>query len=147
MEGEVGQRTVAVLIIGVAASHSVRGAVFVAFAAIIVATNLALGGTINLINTVRMLLASVLVMVVVVAVAGIGVGVVVIMSVLAMSLSVRMTVISMRMAVAVIVRTSFLVIVVVVDSRGTTARRSVLLGAARTAVDAHGGKRYKSELW
>lgn len=136
----MGQRTVAVLIIGVAASQSVRGAVFVAFAAIIVAANLALGGTINFINTVRMLLASVLVMVVVVA--GSGVGVVVIMSVLAMSLSVLMTVISMRMAVAVIVRTSIVVIVVVVDCRRTTARRSVLLGAARTAVGAHGGKRY-----
>lgn len=98
-EARSGWQTIAVLLIGVAASQRLGAAVGIGVAAVSVVADFALDGTIIFINAVRMLLGSGLVVVVVVVVSVISMGVVMVM---VMVMSMAVSVVGMSMIVSVI---------------------------------------------
>ncbi len=106
-EARSGWQTIAVLLIGVAASQRLGAAVGIGVAAVSVVADFALDGTIIFINAVRMLLGSGLVVVVVVVVSVIRMGVVMVMSmaVSVVGMSMIVSVISVLVAKTVIMRT------------------------------------------
>lgn len=134
--------TIAVLVVGVAASQGVGAACIIRVTACGIIANIALVGAIIFIDAVSMLLGSGLVVIVIVAVAvvamSVGMSVVVIVGVSVSSMVVIMPMVTMSTVISVIVSSGSMV--VLGCSRGPVARLVVLLGATRTAVGTHFGR-------